>query len=365
VGCVCAQFEMEPIILRNAADEGVTMPPIGIGTGYYGMKIVPYGTYPKCGDEVHPPNFPQGPPAPGCGANAQRSVLAWLNIGGRRLDTANSYFNLDAIKNAIDQSGVKREEIFVLSKVGPSFPLGYQDTITQTNDILTILNTSYIDLMLVHWPAITGIQPPSSDPLCNNTNPKTYDEVKCRLATWRAMVYLWKSGAIRAIGVSNYNETHFEEIIQANLPLPSANQISFHPYISHARKPVVDYCIRHNILPIAYSPLGVPDWHKFPTKGTGMSSTILEDPVVVKIAARYSKSPAQVILRWVLQSGLPTNPRSMNVDHMKENLNIFDFALAPNDMNDLNNLAQDTCEVDPDQCPRTSTNADYPLSIEN
>jgi len=109
----------------------------------------------------------------------------------------------------------------------------------------------------------------------------------------------------------------------------------------------VDYCKNHDILPIAYSPLGVPDWHKFPTS-TGMSPTILEDPAVVRIASSYSKSPAQIILRWVLQSGLPTNPRSMNVAHMVENLNIFDFELTPKDMNDLNSLPEDTCTLDPD-----------------
>lgn len=159
------------------------------------------------------------------------------------------------------------------------------------------------------------------------------------------MVVLWKSGVVKSIGVSNYNETHISELIQANLPLPSVNQISLHPYVYSGRQKVVEFCNNQKILPVAYSPLGVPDWHKYPTQ-TGMSETILTDPKVTAIASRYSKTPAQIVLRWEIQLGSAPNPRSMNAAHMRDNLNVFDFELSSDDMKSLNNLVQDTCDVD-------------------
>jgi len=249
---------------------------------------------------------------------------------------------------AIKASGVKREDIFLMSKVGPSYPLGYNDTITQANQILQTLNTHYLDLLLVHWPVADpnqGSGPASSDPLCIFKSGE-YDEVGCRLSTWKAMVFLWKSGLVRSIGVSNYNETHITELKQATLPLPSVNQISFHPYIYSGRKQLIEFLESHDILPVSYSPLGVPDWHKYPNQ-TGMFTTILEDPAIVAIASKHSKTPAQIILRWEIQLGVPPNPRTMSASHMMENLNVFDFSRSSEEMTSLGSLAQDTCELDP------------------
>ena len=183
----------------------------------------------------------------------------------------------------------------------------------------------------------------------------TYDEKKCRLSTWSAMVMLYKRGVLRSIGVSNYNTTHLQEIIDAGLPLPTANQVSFNPYnYRTGRADLLEFCRKHQILLIGYSSLGVPDVHQFPTEdktkqSTGMSSTLLEDPVIVSLAKQYNRTPAQVLLRWAYQLGVPTNPRSMNETHMLENLEIFSnpFTINDNDMNRINSLAQDTCDVDP------------------
>ena len=335
--------------LHNAAEAGLNLPAIGVGTGFYGSNLVPYGEYPECGAEPV-----------GCGNNTQRAVYTWLNKAkGVRLDCANSYYNQRSVGLGIEQSGVNRSQIFILSKVGPSFPLGYNETIQQTSDILQDLKTDYIDLMLVHWPYVTPGEtkiPISSDPFCNLTSSATYDEKKCRLSTWSAMVMLYKRGVLRSIGVSNYNTTHLQEIIDAGLPLPTANQVSFNPYnYRTGRADLLEFCRNHQILLIGYSPLGVPDVHQFPTEdkarqSTGMSSTLLEDPVIVSLANQYKRSPAQLLIRWAHQLGVPTNPRSMSEDHMKETLAVFwnPFTIGGDDMVRINNLAQDTCDADPD-----------------
>jgi diketogulonate reductase-like aldo/keto reductase len=340
--------EVPSFPLHNAAEPGLNLPAVGAGTGFYGRNILPYGEYPECGADLV-----------GCGNNTQKAVYIWLTkANGVRLDCANSYYNQRSVARGIEQSGINRSQIFILSKVGPSYPLGYNETLQQTFDILQELQTDYIDLMLVHWPLVTPSEqiPISSDPLCNLTASLTYNERKCRLSTWSAMIVLFQRGLVRSIGVSNYNTTHLQEIIDAGLPLPTANQVSFNPYnYRTGRADLLQFCQKHQILLIGYSPLGVPDVHQFPTENrnkqpTGMSRTLLEDPVIVSLAKEYNRTPAQVLIRWAHQLGVPTNPRSMSETHMLENLAVFSnpFTITDNDMNRINNLAQDTCDADPD-----------------
>jgi diketogulonate reductase-like aldo/keto reductase len=156
------------------------MPALSLGISFYSMGNEPYGTYPECGDEPHDdPSGPPEPPPPGCGLNIQKTVYTWLiKTSGRRLDCANSYYNHRSVARGIQQSGVDRSEIFIVSKVGPTFALGYNDTIQQTLGILQDLQTNWIDLLLVHSPTMKhpaqSYVPKSSDPPCNYSNPFTY-----------------------------------------------------------------------------------------------------------------------------------------------------------------------------------------------
>ncbi|CAF3825728.1 unnamed protein product [Rotaria sordida] len=273
------------------------------------MENEPYGMYPECGDEPHDdPSDPLGPPPPGCGPNSQKAVYTWLSkAGGRRLDCANSYYNHRSVARGIEQSHVDRSQIFILSKVGPTFPLGFNETIQQTLDILQQLQTGWIDLLLVHWPVMKHpgqpYVPKSSDPACNTTNPLTYNEKVCRLSTWSAMLVLFNLGLARSIGVANYDITHLQEIIDAGLPLPSVNQVSFHPYnYRTGRADLLEFCQKNQIQLVAYSPMGVLDVHQFPVehqnKGTtGLSPTLLEDPVITSLAKAYNRTPAQILLQ--------------------------------------------------------------------
>ncbi|UJR17666.1 hypothetical protein I4U23_004562 [Adineta vaga] len=347
--------------LFNAAEVNLTMPALGLGLGFYGMENEPYGTYPECGDEPHiDTSGPPGPPPPGCGLNTQKAVYTWLTkVGGRRLDCANSYYNHKSVARGIEQSGINRTEIFILSKVGPTFGLGFNDTIEQTMDILQELQTSWIDLLLVHWPMMKhpaqSYIPKTSDPSCNMSNSLTYNEKKCRLSTWSAMITLFNRGLVRSIGVSNYNITHLQEIIDAGMLLPSVNQVSFNPYnYRTGRADLLRFCQKNNIQLVAYSPLGVPDVQQYPVtyegEATGMYPTLFQDPVIISLARTYERTEAQILLRWIHQLGVASNPRSMNETHMQENLDIVlhPFSITDNDMMRINNLAQDTCKVDPD-----------------
>jgi diketogulonate reductase-like aldo/keto reductase len=358
--------DMPSFPLFNAAEPGLHLPAQGLGTGFYARGNESYGTYPECGSDPH--GDPPSPPPPGCGPNTEKEVYTWLSkTSGRRLDCANSYYNQRYVARAIAQSLVNRSQLFILSKVGPSLPLGYRETIEQTQEILQELQTDYVDSLLVHAPSMNhpaeSYVPKSSDPVCNTTNPLTYNEKGCRLSTWAAMLVVFNLGLARSIGVSNYNTTHLQEIIDAGMPLPSINQVSFHPYnYRTGRADLLAFCQKNQIQLVGYSSLGALDFHQFPVEhesegATGMSRTLLEDPVITSLARAYNRTPAQILLRWTHQLGVPSNPRSMNETHMTENLEIFSnpFTINDNDMTRIKNLAQDTCIVDPGwgQCVRT------------
>jgi len=337
LGCSAA---VPSVTLYNAAADGQTMPYVGLGTGGYNSDpTIGYNNYPECWDADS-----------GCGAWVIEAVTKWLSddVGGRRLDLADSYHNDKVVGQALAQANVNRSELFILEKVGPSLPLGYNDTLKQFAQILSDLQTDYVDMLLIHWPVqnpsqgnVSNNETESSDPLCNQQL-DSYDPKACRLSTWKAMVELYESGAAKAIGVSNYNISHLEEIAEAGMPLPSLNQCPFHLYHSVVQIDLLIYCQKNNIQFLGYSPLGVPDWHKF----TPPPATELQDPIVLSLAAKYDVTPAQVLLNFQWQLGVPVNPRSMNATHMKENLNYFDFELAEEDVTDLLQSHQITCAED-------------------
>lgn len=205
--------EMPTVTLMNAAQPGTKMPVSGIGTGGY---VFEPRTQPGeiWNDDV-----------------AEKAVGEWLKLGGRRIDGAYSYGDQVGIGKAIKASGVSREDLFIVSKVGSAHGtqdteagLGYNDTLKQMKPILDTLQVDYVDLLLIHWPA-----PPdkSSDPTCQG-NPPTWRE--CRQSTWRAMEEIYMLGKARAIGVSNFEKNHLEDIIAMNSTLPAVNQVEFHPY---------------------------------------------------------------------------------------------------------------------------------------
>ena len=196
------------VSLSNAAAPGMRMPATGMGTGCAigGCKFAA--------------------PQPFASLNMSKQ---WLSIGGRRFDSADSYGVEPGIGLAVKESGISRAEIFITSKTGPgglAWPLGFNETLDQAKQIVANCSSPYVDLLLIHWPtnygpcSYHGPKPsiPTTDPKCN-TALKTYSAKGCRLSTWRAMLQVWKSGLAKAVGVSNFNTTHLQEIADAGLEM--------------------------------------------------------------------------------------------------------------------------------------------------
>lgn len=319
------------VLLQNAAADKTYMSVDGLGTGGYGSTL---GKLPECWGE-----------SDNCGVVSYNATLTFLKnayAAGEtniRVDNADSYDNLKSVGQAIADSGVPRANIFLVTKTGSPQPLGYQDTVEQLTNVLSTQMVDYVDLALIHWPQNDGT---SKSPECNPG--ASLNMTLCRLNTWKAYVEFFQAGKARAIGVSNFDPSQIQEIVDAGMPLPSVNQIPIHIYRSSTQMNTILYCQRHNILVNAYSPLGVPDWQNFNTSA-GMSATTLTDPVVIAIASKYNKTPAQVQLQWLWQLGIVSNARTLNPVHMAENLNAFTFQLSDGEVNLLTSRPQAWCSV--------------------
>jgi diketogulonate reductase-like aldo/keto reductase len=340
-----AAAQVPQVPLYNAAQPGMTMPGTGFGTGgYTGNASQPYGAYPECFNGCFEATCTQPDPAnfSSCGEYVDAATSTWLQLGGRRIDNSASYHNQRYVGIAMRNSGVPRGEIFLTSKVGPYLAMGYNETFGQFQSMLDTMGITYVDLVLIHWPdCVTGggctTPPLSTDPVCM-WGASTYNPTECRLSTWRALVSIWKSGGARAIGVSNFNTTHLQEIIDAGLPLPAVNQIPFYLYFAAAQMDTISFCQKNKIVVNGYSPFGVPDRKTF---APPMANSTLADPVVVQIAAAHQRSPAEIMLAWQAQLGLVVNPRSQNAAHMLQNLNFYSgITLSQQEMQQLSSRPQ-------------------------
>jgi len=304
---VLALCEPTGVLLKNAAVPGLIMPAVGLGTGGY-------GTLGNVGGEYW------------YDAVAQKAVVSWIAAGGIRIDNSNDYNTMNGVGAGIAQSGKPRESLFITSKVGFRLPLGYNETIQQTNDILTALRTNYVDLLLIHWPGAptpTGINWPCYQ------NAKSFKN--CRQETWRALEDVFRAGKARAIGVSNFEVKHLEDIFELNSLIPSVNQNEYHPYFHEDA--LVLYCKDRNIVYNGYSSVGCPDFMSSPP--TAWKVQVIQQPIIEQIAQKYNKTAAQVVLRWSWQQGLVVNARSWSPVHHMENLNNFDFTLT---MDEISNI---------------------------
>jgi diketogulonate reductase-like aldo/keto reductase len=248
----------------------------------------------------------------------------------------------------IRQSGARREDIFVTVKLGYAGPMG--GTKTQSLAVLRHLKLDYADLCLIHLPEVgpgTGSHGEYGPDHCvpggvwKPGSNDTYNPALCRVTTYRNLVKDFEAGRCKAIGVNNWNVSDLEEIKKAGLPLPSVVQYKFHLHQSTGSKiqqDLVLYTQANGIIFNGFAPLGVPDWVTFIDEG--MKPTLFQEPVVLDIAKKYGKKPAQVMLRWVIQQGFATHARTMRLEHMKENLDIFDWSLSVDDMEALTSMPQ-------------------------
>lgn len=268
---------------------GVTIPGLG------------YGTY-------------QTPPE-----DAYRAVTDALAVGYRHIDTAALYGNESGVGQAVKDSGLKREEVFITSKLWNT-ERGYDKAMAAFEKTLAELGTDYLDLYLIHWPA--------------NEKQFGQEAAALNLDTWRAFEDLYKVGKIKAIGVSNFMPNHLEALLAQAEIKPMVNQIEVHP--GWPQTEAIRYCQRNDILVEAWAPLG--------------EAAALSNPVLAKIAAKHDHTPAQVCLRWEIQQGILPLPKSVHKERMAENTKLFDFELTEDEMDIIGALRNlgGQCKV-PDQ----------------
>ncbi|WP_239582917.1 aldo/keto reductase [Bacillus tianshenii] len=241
------------------------------------------------------------------GQEVESSVKMAIQAGYRSIDTAAIYKNEDGVGKAIKEAGVPREELFITTKVWNA-DQGYESTLAAFDASMEKLGLEYLDLYLVHWP-VKG---------------KYVD-------TWKALEKLYADGKVRAIGVSNFHIHHLQDILDVAEVKPMVNQVEYHPKLSQVE--LLNFCKENGIQMEAWSPL--------------MQGELLQNEVLMELAEKYNKSVAQIILRWDLQNGVVTIPKSVKEHRIKENADIFDFEITDEDMQKIHALNENK-RVGPD-----------------
>lgn len=231
------------------------------------------------------------------GGETENAVLAALNAGYRGIDTASMYNNEQSVGRAIRSSGVPRDQVFVTTKVWNN-EQGYDSTLKACQNSLDRLEMDYVDLYLVHWPV-----------------KEKYIE------TYRALEKLYDQGVVKAIGVSNFHIHHLEDLMGSCRIKPMVNQVELHPL--HTQKRLLAFCRKEGIQLQSWRPLMQGRLHL---------------PLLEELSAKYGKTAAQIVLRWHLQLGVVTIPKSVQAERIVENANLFDFELEPEDMNRMDAL---------------------------
>ena len=250
-----------------------------------GVKIpcIGYGTWQTPGGDV-----------------ARDSVKKALELGYRHVDTATVYGNEASVGEGIRLSGVKREDVFLTTKQWTN-ERGFENTVAAAERALKTIGVDYLDLYLVHWPAVEKLSP---------------DWAAINAETWRGFEKLYKDGKVRAIGVSNFMPAQLAALKERAEVQPMVDQVEFHP--GYIQRNVLDYCRENGIVVEAWSPLG--------------SGRLLADPLVNEIGAAHGKSAAQTCVRYALQHGIVPLPKSVTPERIAANADVFDFALTDAEM---------------------------------
>ena len=230
--------------------------------------------------------------------DTETAVKTAIEAGYRLIDTAENYGNEAGVGRGIRASGIDRSQVFVTTKFNRKWH-GLEEVQEGFKQRLALLGFDYVDLLLIHWP--------------NPSHGRFVD-------AWRGMIKLLESGKVRAIGLSNFKPAHIQQVIDATGVAPHVNQIQLNPRIPRAEERAFHASL--GIVTEAWAPLG-------------SGKDLLDEPSLAAIAQRHSKTVAQVVLRWNVQQGIVPLPRSANAERRAQNLDVFDFSLSPDEMNEL------------------------------
>nr|XP_039248100.1 aldo-keto reductase family 1 member B7-like [Styela clava] len=265
----------------------------------------------------------------------RRAVETAIDVGYRHFDCAYVYGNEaevgDAFQNKIKDGTVRREDLFITTKVWPTY---YRNVKECFDESLRRLKLEYVDLYLVHWPFAFKSTFPAGSIYCplDENGKVLFDDDVHYLDVWKQLEKLKTAGLAKAIGVSNFNEYQINRLLnEATIP-PAVNQYEIHPYL--AQEKLLQYCKSKNIAVTGFSPFGAPN-RSWQIAG---EPKLFEDPKLMKIAKKHGKSVAQVILRFQIQRGVIVIPKSSNPVRLKSNLDVFDFKLDDDDMGEIRSL---------------------------
>ncbi|MCX6238760.1 MAG: aldo/keto reductase [Bacteroidia bacterium] len=262
------------------------------------MKITDLKGTVKLANGVEMPYFGLGVFKTNEGTEVENSVKWALESGYRHIDTAAIYQNERGVGNAVKASGIPRNELFITTKAWNENQR--RGTIMEGfEESLELLQTEYVDLYLIHWP------------------------VKGKYtATWKVMEEIYLSGRAKAIGLSNFLQHHLEDIFKIAEIRPMVNQVECHPYL--VQQPLIDFCQSRNIVYEAWRPI--------------MQGMVNDIPLFIELSEKYKKMPVHIVLRWDLQKGIVTIPKSVHKDRIEHNANIFDFELSAEDIHRIDAL---------------------------
>lgn len=260
------------------------------------------------------------------GGNIQETVNNAIEAGYRLFDNAAFYGNEEIIGQALKSNGIAREELFISTKLKNGHHQ-FDDACRECEKSMKRLGVDYLDLYLIHYPC---------------------PEHGLYTEAWKALEYLYKQGLVRNIGVSNFHQSHLEKILSDCEFPPVVDQLEFNPYLTI--EPLRQYLRQYHIVPEAWFPLGGPP-HRLDGKPNPYKNRLFKEPLLVKLAEKYGKSVAQIILRWETQQGVIPVPKTATLSHMIENISIFDFEMTAEELDLISGLNTDNrCGPSGDDC---------------